>query len=243
MNNQNKNIFFALHLYRKPEGEEFWSSLQKGSDLLKAHGYITYFGVVFGDPYIQKARNELASQFLKSGCDTFFFVADDLEYSPEDMLRVVETPGDIVVGAYSQHCRPAHYPVKVFTNSEGRPVVRKDGCISAMFVQTGFMRIKRSVFEKIADGHPELEYYGMENGKKKDAAYDFFPQGVYNHSWIGEDYAFCKLWLELDGKIWVIPDMNLIHYEGKVGYPGNFHRYLTSLPGGCNYKKQKENEE
>lgn len=237
MGNRNKNVFFALHLYRRPEGEEFWLSLKKGSDLLKSHGYTTYFGVAFGNPYIQKARNDLVKQFLGSCCDTFFFVADDLEYAAEDMLRLVETPGDVVSGVYSQHCNPPKYPVCVFTDKSGIPVVRGDGAVSAKWVQTGFLRIQRGVFEKIAKANPKLVYFGMKNGKKINVACDFFPQGVYNHTWIGEDYAFCDLWRRIGGKIWVVPDIDFIHYSEGCGFPGNYHEYLMRLPGGCKYKE------
>jgi hypothetical protein len=226
-------VFFGLHLYRKPEAPVFYSCMKNAAMLLRKHGYKLDYGLVTGDPYIQKARNELVSQFLKSDSNIFFFIADDLEYSPEDMLKVIKTPGELVVGVYSQHIEPANYPVKIYVNSDKTPIVRKDGCVSAMLVQTGFMRIHRNVFEKIAKVHPELEYYGMKDGKKIDAAHDFFPQGVYGHSWLGEDYAFCKLWLEFGGKIWVQPDLNLTHYKDGKGYAGNFHEYLMRLPGGC----------
>lgn len=240
MNKTNKNIFLALHLYRRPECQFFWSSMKAAATLLKKRGYTPYFGVAFGDPYIQKARNKLVKQFLASDCDTLFFVADDLEYAAEDMLKVIETPGEVVVGVYSQHVEPANYPVKIYVGSDKRAVTRDDGCISAMLVQTGFMRVQRSVFENIAKVHPELEYYGMKDGKKVNATHDFFPQGVHEHTWLGEDYAFCKLWLELGGKVWVVPDLNLTHYLKGRGYPGNFHEYLMSLPGGCKYKEDKK---
>ena len=238
INKTNKNVFLALHLYRRPECQFFWSSMKAAAALLRKHGYTPYFGIAFGDPYIQKARNKLVKQFLASNCDTLFFVADDLRYTAKDMLRVIETPGRVVVGAYSKHVEPANYPVKIYVDSNKRAVTRRDGCVSAMLVQTGFMRIDRIVFEKIAKAHPELEYYGIKNGKKVGAAHDFFPQGVHNHTWLGEDYAFCKLWLGLGGKIWIVPDLNLTHYLKGKGYPGNFHNYLKQLPGGIDYKEK-----
>ena len=230
------SIFFGFHLYRKPEEAIFYSCLSKATALLQQHGYILNSGLVVSDPYIQKARNRLVDQFLKSNASIFIFIADDLEYSPEDMLQLIETPGEIVVGVYSQHCEPAFYPVNIINNSEGSAFTRKDGCISAKHVQTGFMRVNRTVFEQIAKAHPELEYYSMKHNKKVDAAYDFFPQGVYNHQWIGEDYAFCNLWTGLGGKIWVIPNLDLTHWDKGKGYPGNFHEHLMQLPGGCKHK-------
>lgn len=230
-------IFFGLHLYRRPEEPVFYSCLEEAAKLLRKRGYKLDYGMTWGDPYIQKSRDELVAKFLKSDCNTFFFIADDLEYTAKDMLRVIETPGEFVVGAYSMHVKPANYPVLIHVDSDKRAITRKDGCISMKFAQTGFMRVNRIVFEKIANAHPELECYGMKNGKKTASTYDFFPQGVYDHLWIGEDYAFCKLWTDLGKKIWLVPDLNLTHYLKGKGYPGNFHEYLMRLPGGC-----KEND-
>lgn len=236
-----KKVFFGLYLYRKPEASAFYSSLRAGARLLKKHGYSVDYGLVMFDPYTQLARNTLANEFLRSKSDIFVFVADDLEYKAEDLLKLIETPGDVVAGVYRQKIDNINYPVMVFGDKDKRPTVRQDGCIKGYRVQTGFLRINRTVFEQIIEGFPELSYYGLNKGKKFDLNHDFFPQGVHNHRWIGEDYAFCDLWRELGGEIWIIPDLDLTHWQGaEKGYPGNYHEYLKQLPGGINYgKKQK----
>lgn len=230
----NKNIFFALHLYKRPEREEFWSSLRDASKLLRAKGYTLYFSVVYADPYIQKARNILVSRFLKSNCDTLFFVADDVKYSAEDMLKVIEIHGDLVVGAYRVKTTEVGYPVFIYVK-DGQVVMRADGCVSAGMVQTGFMRVHRNVFNEIAACYPELAYYAVRDGKPFDVNHDFFPQGVHDHQWIGEDYAFCRLWTELGGKVWIVPDIDLVHYDSDKGYAGNFHIHLQY--SGLGYKE------
>ena len=230
----NKKIFFALHLYRMPDCKEFVKSLNNAAVVLRSHGYTPYKGCVFFDPYIQKARNRLVQEFLASDCDTLFFVADDLEFSTDDLMRVIETPGRFVVGVYPLKTSPIRWVVGYNTHpKDNTPVVREDGCISATRVQTGFMRIHREVFENIIGGYPELSFYGRKNGKPINVKQDFFPQGVHNHVWIGEDFAFCDLWTKLGGKIWIVPDLTLTHHDPGKGYKGNFHEYLMGLPGGC----------
>jgi hypothetical protein len=239
MEGNNKNVFFALHLYRRPECKQFWSSLKGAVELLKQHGYSPCHGIAWQDPYIQKARNDLVSQFLKSKCAIFIFVADDIEYKAKDLLRLIETPGDVVAGAYRLKSDEEEYPVRIHVGPHRVALTRDDGCILASRVQTGFLRINRVVFTKISEGYPDLAYYGLKNGEKINIAHDFFPQGVRNHRWIGEDYAFCDLWTGLGGQIWLIPDIDLIHYEGEIGYPGNFHEYLKKRPGGINEAQGK----
>ena len=245
MGKKRHKIFFALHLYRIPDCKPFLSSLNAAARLLKRHGYDPYKGMKFGDPYIQKARNDLVKQFLDSDCDTFFFVADDLEFEPEAVLQVLETPGEVVAGAYSMKCTPAEFGGILKKDDNGKPIVREDGCVAALGVQTGFLRIDRSVFEKIIEGYPELAFWGMDkDGNRSEVSHDFFPQGVHNHRWIGEDYAFCNLWTHLDGEIWIVPDIDFVHYDMEPskepkGYPGNFHEYLLKQPGGSNEREGK----
>ena len=237
-----KNIFFALHLYKLPECVQFIDSLNSAGRLLKEHGYTPNKGAEFCDPYIQKARNCLVKQFLDSDNDIFFFVADDLEFKPEYVLKLIETPGDIVAGAYRTKKEPQQYPVRINQDINGRPITRKDGCISAKWVQTGFLRIRRKVFERIILEYPGLAYYGIKDGKKINVSHDFFPQGVKGHTWIGEDYAFCDLWGGIGGEIWIVPDLDLTHYDGDIPYFGNYHEYLKKLPGGINYKEGESDD-
>ncbi len=236
---RNKKVFFALHLYRIPKCKPFLSSLNATGRLLKSKGYEPYKCMMFGDPYIQKARNDLVNRFLKTDCDIFFFVADDLKFDPEDALKLIETPGEIVAGVYPMHCTPAQFGGHIKKDENGLPVVREDGCIEGLAVQTGFLRIDRSVFERYIEAYPEYGFWGIDKkGQKSDIQYDFFPQGVHQNRWLGEDYAFCQKWLELGEKIWIIPDIDFVHYnmeptkDEQTASPGNFHEYLQKLPGG-----------
>lgn len=236
----NKKVFFALHLYRLPNCVPFIRSLNSAGRLLKEYGYTPNKGAVFGDPYIQKARNTLVKQFLDSDNDIFFFIADDLEFKAEDVLKAIEMPGDVVAGVYRIKQDEPQYPVSVNRGVNGIPLTRKDGCISATRVQTGFLRINRCVFEQIILRYPGIAYYGVKDGRPVNVAHDFFPQGVHKHIWIGEDYAFCELWTGIGGEIWVIPDLDLTHYAGEKGYKGNYHEYLKRLPGGIDEEWQPQ---
>jgi len=223
-----------------PDCLPFLYSFKRTLALLKDKGYEAQKGMVFGDPYIQKARNTLAKKFLDSDCDCLFFLADDLEWDSFDALRVIEADGEVICGAYPQKFEPIKFPVFINKNAGGIPIIREDGCVSARRVQTGFLRIDRVVFENIIKGYPELSFYGVKDGVPVGISHDFFPQGVRNHRWIGEDYAFCDLWTGLDGKIWIVPDMKLTHWkwgkekEEQKGYDGNYYKYLKESVGGSN---------
>lgn len=237
---QNSRIFIGIPFYREPKCPAFVRSLIVTIKGLKESGYECYAGTVYGDSFVQRARAKLVQQFLKTDCDTMLFFDDDGEWGLDALLKLINTPGDVVAGVYRLKVEPSviKYPHGICLDRDNLPIVRDDGCIKAWGVSMGFTKIKRQVFEKLIKAYPEKEYYSVKDGKPNDYYWDLFPQGVYDHRWLGEDYAFCRLWTNIGGKIWVIPDIDFIHHSQNDAYPGNYHEYLMRLPGGCKENKK-----
>ena len=233
--NKKRSVFFGVPFYRNPRCTPFVSSLTGAIELFKAHGYEVHAGVVTGDSFVQRARNRLVKQFMDSGCDILLFLDDDMSWKPEDALRLIQMPDDIVAGNYRQKVEPETivYPDCIIKDEKGLPIVRQDGCLEAWGIPLGFAKISRLVIEKLIEGYPDQMYRGKKDGIDHDIHYDLFPQGVHNKRWYGEDYSFCRLWRNIGGKIWVMPDLDITHYSLRDAYPGNFHEYLMRLPGGC----------
>lgn len=226
-----------------PRCAPFMVSLVKTIELCEKAGHeVVPIGksLFMGCCYIQIARNELAMRCVETGADVCFFLDDDISWNPEDALRLIEMPDEIVAATYRYKTEQENYPVSVCTHANARPIVRNDGCIEATQVPTGFLRIRRSVFEKIKARHPERSYYRMQDGIRLDGLFDFFPQGLEDGQWIGEDYAFCRLWIRSDidnNKIWVVPNITLSHYRRGQEFKGNYHDFLTRQPGGSSSKR------
>jgi len=199
--------------------------------------------VLQGSCYVQTARNELVKAFLDSDCDSIFFLDDDISWHREDALKFLEMDDDIVAGVYPYKTKEEGYPVVIHTYDDGRPVIRRDGCIKGALVPGGFIRIKRQAIEKMVEAYPALKYSKPVDFDAVELV-DLFPQGVKNGRWVGEDYAFCELWTALGGEIIVVPDIDFIHH-GEVTNPeglpvmtefkGNYHRFLLRQPGGSEY--------
>lgn len=241
MKKNKRSVFFAVPFYRNPRCAPFVSSLVGAIKLFKAHGYETHSGVVTRDSFVQRARNRLVKQFMDSGCDILFFLDDDMSWKPEDALKLIQMPDEVIAGTYRQKIEPhvTVYPDCMILDNKGYPMVRKDGCIKAWGIPLGFAKISRSAIEKLIENYPEQKYQGKKDDTVCDIHYDLFPQGVYKKRWYGEDYSFCRLWRNIGGKIWVMPDIDITHYSLRAAYPGNFHKYLMALPGGCNYIKEE----
>ena len=236
---KSRGVFLAVPLHRNPRCIPFFSSVKKAVKQLTDHGYIVYGGVVFNDSFVQRARNKLVKQFLDSSAQTMVFLDDDMSWKSIDIVRLVSTPGRVVAGMYPLKIREKEiYPSTLNFNETGYPIMRNDGCLSSWGTMTGFMKIERSVFETLIKAYPKQMYCAKVNNKPVDIYHDFFPQGVHNQRWWGEDYSFCRLWTQVGGEIWILPDIDFIHYGLHEKYPGNFHEYLMRLPGGWKENKQ-----
>lgn len=225
-------IYFAIPSYRGIESLDFLDALEATVKLCEERGHQHVVSILSGCCYVQVARNELVKQFLDTDCDTLFFLDDDLTWKPEDALKLIEMADEVVAGVYPKKTAQEDYPVVIKTNPEHYPIGREDGCIEALFVATGFLRVKRSVIERLIEANPAQKYFKRVNGEPIDGYCDLFPQGVHEGQWVGEDFAFCRLWHALEGKIWISPNMDLTHWKGKEPFHGNYHKFLLHQPGG-----------
>ena len=89
------------------------------------------------------------------------------------------------------------------------------------------MLIKRQVFDKMIKEYPHLkiEQKTMLNSRPMDYTnmYNFFDT-YYNpedKSFMGEDFAFCKRWKDIGGKIYANTDAYITHH-GDYAYKGRF---------------------
>ena len=185
-------------------------------------------------PYLPVARNTLVAMFMDDPKATdLFFIDSDVGFDASAVLRILSRPEKIVAGIYPLKKDEMEYPVRLKTE-DGVPVGR-DGLIEGELLPTGFMRIKRVVFERMAEAYPQLKY--EENvvrvrGSGVNGGYDFFNMGSDQERkrWTTEDYAFCQRWRDIGGQLWVYPDIDFTHV-GRKGYKGNLHNHLIAQPG------------
>lgn len=203
--------------------------------LCDRNGIIADVFTLTNESLIQRGRNSLVKMFLDTDYTHLFFIDSDIGFDPEHALKMVNANKDVLCGAYPRkflnwkkmhecvlsggsidHMRSeALEHVLVFINGDRQPKIDEDGCVEVEYSGTGFMMIKRDVFELLQD---KVDVYlcDSEVGSSismNDLIYEFFfvEKEPRTKRFLSEDYAFCRLWRNNGGKIHVAPWVNLAH--------------------------------
>lgn len=222
---------------RRKAHPAFFGAMERSIPAIIDAGFQEGMTFQTGCPYISGARASMLKQALNAKSDIIVFIDDDVSWEGDALLRLVQTPDDVVGGTYRCKEDELNYMGRILQDKDGFPTsIREDGCIECSCLPAGFLKITKEAVFKFMRGYPELCY-----GPPWDYAVDLFNHGAHQGLWWGEDYAFCRRWRDIGGKVWLIPDLNIHHNawpeDGKADYKvyeGNFHKYLLSRPGGVN---------
>ncbi len=201
------------------------------------------FSMPWGDALVTRARQTIAAHFLADPTAThLLFIDADINYQVDQVLRLLQFDKDLCAGVYPlkkydwEKVRQSALAGEEQLASAGLSYVIEldrefetiNGFGRVAQTGTGFLLIKRSVFEIMAKKYPELRY--QTDGPVPREAHAFFnclidEQGSY----LSEDYSFCKRWTDMGGEIWV--DLNSrLNHMGPEMFMGDVARSLTPPP-------------
>ena len=111
----------------------------------------------------------------------------------------------------------------------------KNGFVRVLDAPTGFMMIARPTFDKMAKKYPQKFVCDNEtyiNEFSVNNFYTFFDTMICPESnrYLSEDYAFCRKWQAIGGKVWLDCITPFTHY-GTHGFSGNPHYLFSELLG------------
>lgn len=219
-------VVFCIPIVGRPY-DQCVASLEASLPLIEAAGYEHGMVQILDCPYISAARANMLRSALDAKADLIVFIDYDMSWEPRDMLKLIQTEGDVVAGTYRPKIDDEQYMGTIETNADHTPVVRADGCISAKLVPAGFLKITKEAVDAFMLAYPELCY-----GPQYHLSVDLFNHGVHERIWWGEDYSFARRWKDKCGPIWIIPNVNLDHNTKKGVFKGNYHNFLRRQPGG-----------
>ena len=212
------------------------AALEASIPVIKAAGWDEGYAQAVGCPYISAARAHMLRAALDAKADKIVFLDYDVSWRPEDLLKLLETDGDVVAGTYRMKIDDEKYMGTLESNADGTPEVRADGAIRSQLIPAGFLAITRDAVDRFMVAYPELCY-----GPMYHLSVDLFNHGVRERVWWGEDYSFAMRWRDKCGEIWTVPDLNINHHGkgGKV-YKGNLHKFLLRQPGGSDSENPRQ---
>ena len=184
-----------------------------------------------GDSYVWRARNSIADLFMHSDATELVFIDSDHGWTLQSFFQLLQADEEIVGGAYPVKNNWEMFGVTIHTNKDFTPEVNAEGLIRADMVPTGFMKIKRSVFEKLKAARPNDWYW--DDGAK---IYNYFGHLTIDHVAYGEDISFNRRWQMIGGDLWVEPRCTISHI-GTKSWEGNYHNFLLKQPGGSDERK------
>lgn len=184
---RNQHIFIATPCYGGQIGEPYFRSMMQLAILCNKYGIRYTVSTLANESLVTRGRNTLTSFFMQNPDAThLFFIDADIEFNPEDLLRMVAHDKEVIVGAYPKkainwdsiiHAARKHesetaqtieghssnYVVNfdLVKDEEGKPTPQvqiRDNLVKLKDAGTGFMCIKRSVIQRLFDEHPELKY-------------------------------------------------------------------------------------
>jgi hypothetical protein len=231
------HLFITTPMYGGMTTGFFCQSLIPLPGLLKERGIDVSFSFMFNESLVQRARNGLVNVFMKNPNAThLMFIDADIRFNAADILSMMDADKDIICGIYPKKeinwrtvdmAVKQGYPVEAlrhFTGSmvvnlvdyQGEVTVPRDQPVEVFAGGTGFMMIKREVFEKL---QPLVNSYTNDVSEttgelKADTIYEYFPVFIEKETnrLLSEDYAFCKIARDYGFKIYAAPWVNSGHF-------------------------------
>jgi hypothetical protein len=213
-----KTLFVAVPLYGGMPGSSVLSFCQLAARPRIPYGLFTRCH----DSHIDRSRNHLTADFLDTGWDKMLFIDSDLVFTPDHLARIAAHDVDIVGGLY-----PIKSPdpaVRWCINGlpgTNRAEPDDRGLAKVNYIGTGFMCIKRTVFEKLRESGIAPVYKSDYPPHRMEHSY--WASGVYQYRdgrsrWLSEDWLFCQRWRDLGGEIFADCSIILGHV-GEAQWP------------------------
>jgi len=233
---RNIKLHIATPCYGGMCGSDYAMSLFRFISLSSSLGLQVSIQQLSNESLITRARNLLADHFLKETDAThLMFIDADISFEAVEIIKLILKKKEIIGGAYpikqidwnailknkdsinsveGLMYSSASYVVNVPQHSIEKSILLdgkiqlNDGLLEVTGLGTGFVLIKREVFEKMQN------YYDNDWFLYKDKkVHLFFDTAIEENTreYLSEDYFFTRRWLNLGGFTWIDPTVSLVH--------------------------------
>jgi len=238
-----KKVFLATPMYGGQCAGMYTKSIADMSALFAKYGIPLQLYYLFNESLITRARNYCVDEFIRSDATHLMFIDSDIGFNPQDVLAMLslmndESPYDVLGGPYPKKCiswekikqavdkgvadedpstLDKYVGDYVFNPKSGQKEIPLGEPVEVLELGTGFMMIKRNVFEKYREAYPELSYKPDHvrtehfDGTREIHAYFDCIIDPDSKRYLSEDYNFCYHVTKMGGKNFLCPWMKLQH--------------------------------
>jgi len=218
--------------------EKYMKSIVNLQILLMREGVQLMLDTTENESLVHRARNVSIGRFMqKTDAEYFMFIDADVEFDAQSVLRLLRSGHEVSV---------AVYPKKVVMWDQAREAVENgdernmallssslvanigatrrsvvNGFVEVLDGPTGFMMISREALTKMHEHYPELNCKNDHQNRDFDEYCALFDCMIDPESkrYLSEDYAFCRRWQQMGGKIYADCHTTLGHV-GNLPFSG-----------------------
>lgn len=244
-----KSLMIATPMYGGMCTAQYVRGVITTIDQMKEIGVTVQWAQISNESLITRGRNQLVQMFLEQNFEYFLFVDADISFMGSDVLLLLLADKDVVCGIYpkkeidwGQVEKAAKQGKENLKDYSGAFVLNMDvgeqttdvhGLLEVRHGGTGFMLIKRRVFEMLAPHVPQYRASTIKDQSgnfRYPLTHEFFTTSIDSSGCLlSEDYHFCDLWRKHGGKIYANPFIKLEHIGTHV-FSGDL------IKGGMNAK-------
>ena len=255
-------LFVATPMYGGMAHGLYLKSCLDLQGIMSRYGVDVKFSFLFNESLITRARNYLVDEFLRSDCTHLLFLDSDIHYNPQDVVALLALDKDVIGGPYPKksinwnniaHAARNHPDLEpreletlvgeyVFNVVKGTSQFSVTEPLEVLEIGTGFMLVKREVFDKMAVEYPNIRYkpdhVGQAHFDGSRYIHAYFDTvidtkdsitGGGSERYLSEDYMFCQMWRKMGGDIFLCPWMKTQHI-GTYAFSGNMPK-VAELTG------------
>jgi hypothetical protein len=212
------------------------------------NGIQMYYSFMMNESLITRARNSMAYDFMETDATHLMFIDADIAFNPADIPRMVAADKDIICGLYPKkeinwmqvseavkagvppnqlHLHTGAFVLNL-AHGETQTTGNVNEPIEIANGGTGFMLIKRKVFETLNDKVPSYTndmYHAVDVVRKVKVIKEFFATSIDEESnrLLSEDYHLCKIARQAGFTVWCAPWANFSH-TGTYSFSGTLPR-------------------
>jgi len=175
-------LFIATPMYGGNNHGMYMKACLDLQNMCNQYGIESRFSFLFNESLITRARNYLVDEFLRSDCTHLLFIDSDIHYNPQDVIALMALDKDVIGGPYpkksinwrnvwnaakrAMDTNPVLNPGDlegvvgdyVFNPVPGTKSFKVSEPLQVMEIGTGFMMVKRHVFDKFREAYPKFRY-------------------------------------------------------------------------------------